>query len=58
MECSKCGFENESDALFCEKCGNKLTQNSVGIMVILIIAFCICIFPFIITILLISCGLL
>lgn len=25
MKCSKCGFENDSDALFCENCGSSLS---------------------------------
>lgn len=26
MNCNKCGFENDADAEFCEKCGNALAQ--------------------------------
>ncbi|MCH5310870.1 MAG: zinc ribbon domain-containing protein [Prevotella sp.] len=30
MKCSKCGFENDSDALFCEKCGASLSNKRVN----------------------------
>lgn len=28
MKCSKCGYENDSDAQFCKKCGNPLKSKS------------------------------
>ena len=27
MDCTKCGFDNKADALFCKKCGADLTDN-------------------------------
>lgn len=42
--CPKCGYENDSDAVYCEKCGNSLNSNSgsrttiilIGVVVLLL----------------------
>lgn len=30
MQCQNCGYDNDEDALFCEKCGSNLKQQSFG----------------------------